>query len=116
MPFFFSEPEDLTKSNGTTPWRSADIVLCYDSKYLNYRDIVLKAIDLWIHRSMKSRLPYDPDELEEDSSIIEDGDDNNNDDRKEEERPCRKGLPHDESLCEMCEIYNRNCTKRPTSN
>ena len=24
LPFFFSEPEDLTKSNGTTPWRYND--------------------------------------------------------------------------------------------
>merc|ERR1711962_1719153 len=61
MPFFFSEPEDLTRSNGTTPWR----------------DIVLKAIDIWIHRTVKTSLPYDPDELVDEDSIVEGGDDNN---------------------------------------
>ena len=79
------------------------------------RDIVLKAIDLWIHRSIKFTLPYDPDQVEEDPSIIDgdDGDDKTNND--EEVRPCqKKGLPHDEDLCEMCDIYRRNCTRRTT--
>ena len=76
---------------------------------------MLKAIDLWIHRNIK-KLPYDPDRLEEDDSIIDGGEDNTEAKEEEEERPCKKGLPHDESLCEMCEIYKRNCTRRTTGN
>ena len=77
--------------------------------YFISRDIVLKAIDLWIHRSIKFTLPYDPDQLEED-----DGDEETNND--EDVMPCQnKGLPHDETLCEMCDRQRKNCTIRTRS-
>ena len=75
---------------------------------------MLKAIDIWIHRNIK-KLPYDPDKFEEDDSTIEDNTEAT-EEEEEEERPCKKGLPHDESLCEMCKIYERNCTGRTRGN
>ena len=69
------------------------------------RDVILKAVDLWIHQQVKHRLPYHPD-----SDVNDDKDDDNNNDNDNTLACVHSSSPHDMELCEMCSRYNRQCT------